>query len=216
VEKTVIFGGRSLVASLGDDETQAVLAVALRLFSQLGYDSTTMQMIADAAGLEPADVRTVFGGKRQLYLNLISESVREQTVSLEELVPRLTPDADGINLLVDHYFEYGMEHPGFPGIWMHRRLADALDLTDEVQLNFHTPLVAKMRDLINQSFKPGVDPEFTMWMLIWSIDCFLAGGMINSKGERYSPESLKIRRRFLAHLHGVVAMAALPGRVSGS
>jgi hypothetical protein len=90
-----------------------------------------------------------------------------------------------------------------------------LDLS-EVELNFSTPVLAKIRELISRSFKPGVDYEFAMWTLNWSIDCFLAAGMVGSDGSRYSAGSLKIRRRFLAHLHGYVAMAALPGRLSGS
>jgi AcrR family transcriptional regulator len=195
---------------------QAILSVALRLFSELGYDGTTLRMIADAAGTEPAAVRAAFGGKKELYLRLISQSVRDQAVGLEELEPRLTPDADGIDLLIDHYFEYGLEHPGFSGIWMHRRLADAVDLTEEVQLNYRTPVVAEIREIIIRAFKPGVDSEFAMWMFIWSIDCFLSGGMISASGERYSPGSLKIRRRFLENIHGLIAMVALPGRPSGS
>src|SRR3954453_16191658 len=98
-----------MVTSLDTHAEQAVLSVALRLFAELGYDGTTMQMIADAAGLEAAAVRAVFGGKTELYLLLTRQSVAEQVAGLEALEPRLTPDADGMNLLVDHYFEYGLE-----------------------------------------------------------------------------------------------------------
>jgi len=204
-----------MVMTLDSHAEQAVLSVALRLFAELGYDVTTTRMIADAVGLEPATVRAVFGGKRELYLQLTRQSVAEQVATLEALEPRLTPDADGVNLLVDHHFEYGLEHPGLPGIWMHRRLLDAFDLS-EVELYFNTPVLMKIRKLISRSFKPGVDYELAMWTLNWSIDCFLAGGMTGADGVRYSAGSLKTRRRFLAHLHGYVAMAALPGRLSGS
>lgn len=194
---------------------QAVLSVALRLFSELGYDGTTTQMIADAAGLKPEAVREVFGGKRDLYLYLTRQSVADQAMRLEAVEPNLTPDADGIKLIVDYYFQYGLDHPGFPGIWMQRRMSDALDLS-EVELNFNTPVVARVRELMSRSFKPGVDWEFTVFTLIWSVDCFLAGGIVSADGSRYSAESLKVRRRFLAHLHAYVDMAALPGRLSDS
>lgn len=204
-----------MVMTLDSHAEQAVLSVALRLFAELGYDVTTTRMIADAVGLEPAAVRAVFGGKRELYLQLTSQSVAEQVAALEALEPRLTPDADGVKLLVDNHFEYGLAHPGVPGIWMHRRLLDALDLS-EVEQYFNAPVLRTVRDLISRSFKPGVDYEFAMWTLSWSIDCFLAGGMAGMDGMRYSARSLKTRRRFLAHLHGYVDMAAFPGRLSGS
>jgi AcrR family transcriptional regulator len=61
--------------SAGERRRQ-LLAVALRLFAGRGYDATTMEEIAEAAGVTKPLVYQHFSSKRALYLELV-DSVAE-------------------------------------------------------------------------------------------------------------------------------------------
>jgi AcrR family transcriptional regulator len=70
---------------------QAVLAAARAVFSQHGYQGTTVAMIAQQAGVSEATVFTYFAGKRELCIQVITDWYDEITQGLERDVPHL-PD----------------------------------------------------------------------------------------------------------------------------
>lgn len=75
-------------------------AVALTLFAERGYRSTTMEDVADAAGVTKPLVYQHFSSKRALYLELV-DSVAHDLVSA---VDRATASADGPRQQVEQGF----------------------------------------------------------------------------------------------------------------
>ena len=55
---------------------QSILDAALRLFTASGYVATTIQAIADDAGVAVQTVYAVFGTKRELLRSLLEAAVR--------------------------------------------------------------------------------------------------------------------------------------------
>ncbi len=71
-------------------KVQAVLAAARAVFSQHGYQGTTVAMIAQQAGVSEATVFTYFAGKRELCIQVITDWYDEITQGLERDVPHLS------------------------------------------------------------------------------------------------------------------------------
>lgn len=63
-----------------DERRSQLCEVALRLFAERGYEATTMEDIADAAGVTKPLVYQHFESKRSLYLELV-DSVAEELLS---------------------------------------------------------------------------------------------------------------------------------------
>ena len=99
--------GRRLRA---DVRRQQLLDVALRLFAAGGYNATTMDDIAEAAGVTKPLLYQHFASKRALYLELV-ESVAE---SMIETLGKAGAAADGPRQLVEGgfaaYFDLAVTH----------------------------------------------------------------------------------------------------------
>lgn len=97
----------------GDGSREAIAAVAVRLFVEQGYDATTVDQIARAAGSSRATVFRYFGSKEDILfaryqreLKEVSAGVRSRKGSdsrrargvLLELADRLQADGDSFHL----------------------------------------------------------------------------------------------------------------------
>ena len=105
-----------------EQRRQQLFAVALGLFAQRGYRATTMDDIAEAAGVTKPLLYQHFSSKRALYLELVDSIARD----LLEAIARAVRDADGprqqvelgfaayFRLVVSHEAEfrllYGRDH----------------------------------------------------------------------------------------------------------
>jgi AcrR family transcriptional regulator len=105
-----------------EQRRQQLFAVALGLFAQRGYRATTMDDIAESAGVTKPLLYQHFSSKRALYLELVDSIARD----LLEAIARAVRDADGprqqvelgfaayFRLVVSHEAEfrllYGRDH----------------------------------------------------------------------------------------------------------
>jgi AcrR family transcriptional regulator len=128
--------------------------VALRLFAERGYEATTMDEIAEAAGVTKPLLYQHFSSKRSLYLELVDSVSR----ALLDAVSRAAAAASGPREQVEEgfaaYFRlvvanetafrllYGRNHP------MDTELDDALRRVEEAIAEAIDPLIAA-----------GLDPE---------------------------------------------------------
>ena len=73
----------------GDSGTRdAILDAATKLFSQRGYDGSSLRAIAAAAGVDPALIRHFFGGKDTLFATVVAD----RTTIVERLAGALAGD----------------------------------------------------------------------------------------------------------------------------
>ncbi len=83
-----------------DRRRKQLFSVALRLFSERGYKSTTMDHIADAAGVTKPLLYQHFSSKRALYLELVDSVAKD----LLEAVNAAVSSADGPRQQVEKGF----------------------------------------------------------------------------------------------------------------
>ena len=81
----------------GDSGTrEAILDAATKLFSQRGYDGSSLRAIAAAAGVDPALIRHFFGDKDTLFAAVVAD----RTTIMERLAGSLAGDQSSVGLRV--------------------------------------------------------------------------------------------------------------------
>lgn len=79
--------GRPKLSSL--DRQDLIRKTASRLFSQVGYDKTTIRLVAETCGVDPKLVMHYFGNKQQLFMATVKvPSEVNAALTLLKLTPR--------------------------------------------------------------------------------------------------------------------------------
>jgi AcrR family transcriptional regulator len=82
-----------------------VLAAARDLFDDIGYEETTVRMVAERAGVSVGSVFTTFAGKAELLSQVMGDRVEALQAELEQLTPHLRgPTVDRLrSIMAVHY-----------------------------------------------------------------------------------------------------------------
>ena len=87
-----------------EQRRQQLYAVALELFAQRGYRATTMDDIAEAAGVTKPLLYQHFSSKRALYLELVDSIARDLLSAVREAVTRADGPRQQVELGFAAYF----------------------------------------------------------------------------------------------------------------
>jgi AcrR family transcriptional regulator len=195
-----------------DAETDRLTDVATRLFAQLGFDGTSLRLIADTAGIDVEELAGRFGGKAGLYRQVMLQAHESERAALAEAVASFSPTRQGVLDLVDAYLDFHVGHPHVISLWMQRWMGDAADIPGPEE---HTrTLSTLMASAVEEVTAPGIDTEYMIWTVVWCVHGFLTGGIqhpgpysYHARGEPLSPEALD---RFRAHLHALIIRLTVP------
>jgi AcrR family transcriptional regulator len=131
-----------------DQRRQQLFAVALELFARRGYRATTMDDIADAAGVTKPLLYQHFSSKRALYLELVDSIARELLGAVREAVVQADGPRQQVELGFAAYFRlvvnkeaefrllYGRDHADDP------ELGRALRAVEDAIAEAIDPLIA--------------------------------------------------------------------------
>jgi AcrR family transcriptional regulator len=186
-----------------DLERERVMETATRLFASLSYDGTSVQLIADATGLDVATITSLVGGKRDIYVAVMKRAYLAERAAIDSAFTEFTPDRAGIHLLIDRYLDFSVDNPEVPALWMHRWQSDATDVTELEDL-YVQPVFERFIEGLKGSFDTDVDIEYGLWTVSWCIHGFCVGGVLDGSGKREGPRNTMYLRRFRAHLHQLV------------
>ncbi|WP_084958462.1 TetR/AcrR family transcriptional regulator [Thermoactinospora rubra] len=151
-----------------------VIEIATRLFGELGFDGTSMRLIADAAGLDLDTVVAVAGDKVELYREVMRRAHEVEQAAMGEALARFTPTRDGLIALADAYLDFCVGHPQIVALWLHRWMGDAADVTD-LEERYSRALTARVTSVIRPLLPPDVDADHVAWMIVWSVYGFMSG-----------------------------------------
>jgi AcrR family transcriptional regulator len=201
-----------------DPEADRLVGVAARLFAELGFDGTSMRLIADAAGVDVEWLTTRAGGKHQLYAEVMLRAHRAEREVLDAAVAAFTPAREGLIELADAYLDFYAAHPQILALWLHRWMGDAADVPDLEDL-YSRPLSALLLNAVRDLIPADIDAEHLLWTVVWCVYGFLAGGMRyvdphRRQGRRGRPPSTEELEDFRAYLHAMIIHMTTP--VSGS
>jgi AcrR family transcriptional regulator len=92
----------------------AILAAAEDAFAQRGYDGTSLQQIADAAGVSRGMPNYAFGSKGALYQAVLDRAFAAPQAMIAEFSALAGRDlAQALAALVDRYVDYLAARPGY-------------------------------------------------------------------------------------------------------
>src|SRR5262249_18059327 len=154
---------------------QALLMAGTRLFAEQGYDGVPLSAIADTAGVNKAMVSYHFGGKRKLYLAIVTATFADIVGRAEKLAASDRPAAELLQELIALVAETATRRNAhFPPMMLPEVLARRKHLGVGYPLRV-ADVVRRIveRGVRDGSFRP-VDPLLTHLSLVGSILFFFA------------------------------------------
>ncbi|GGV00708.1 hypothetical protein GCM10010182_17520 [Actinomadura cremea] len=199
-------------------EGDRLLDTATRLFAELGYDGTSLQLIADAAGVDVAAVSEYGDGKAGLYRAVMRHVLAAERERLQPALDEWTPDLAGYLREVDAYLDFYVEHPIVMMLWLQRWLGDAADVPG-LEEDFTTPLSLWTVEQLSPLIASDIDPDYVVWTVVWCVFGFLSGGMVytdlKTRTQRMRGHGDERREReavesFREHLHKLIGCMFAP------
>lgn len=186
---------------MSDEITRSqILEVATRLFGQLGYDGTSLQLISDALGVRTAVVAEVAGDKRALYQEVMRRAFEAEREMLEAAVSRSDSARSAVHEVVDAYLDFHVANPENRALWAHRWVADAADFST-MEDQYARPLMRLAARSIKDAVPPDVNTYYLLGTMVWCVHGFLGSGILNQYQGMKDAAQPEVVESFRAHLH---------------
>jgi AcrR family transcriptional regulator len=130
------------------ERRQQLFAVALELFAERGYRATTMDDVAEAAGVTKPLVYQHFSSKRALYLELVDSVSAELLAAIAEAAARADGPRQQVELGFAAYFRMVVTHEAAFRLLYGRDDADDQELGDALR---------RVEDAIAEAIDPLID-----------------------------------------------------------
>ena len=157
---------------------EALLAAGTELFAEHGYDGVPVADIARRAGVNKAMINYHFGGKRALYLAIVTASFAEIVGRVERLAETRGPAPTLLRELITVVSEaVTRRHPHFCTMMLREVLAGSADL-EPVLVAQPARILAAVQKIVARGVREGdfrpVDPVLTHLSLVGSLVFFFA------------------------------------------
>jgi len=195
---------------------EALLAAGTELFAERGYDGVPVAEIAKRAGVNKAMISYHFGGKRLLYLAIVSAAFGEIVERLERVAesPRPAPDLlrEAVAVVGDTVTR---RHPHFCTMMLREVVAGGSQL-EPALLEHPIRILAAVQRIVARGVRDGdfrpVDPLLTHLSLVGSLVFFFATKPFRERVLARRPDAAKPpdAAAFLRHVqdlftHGLAA-----------
>jgi AcrR family transcriptional regulator len=138
----------------GGERRQQLSAVALGLFAERGYRATTMDDVAEAAGVTKPLLYQHFSSKRALYLELVDSVAKELLTEIENATAAADGPRQQVEMGFAAYFEMVVTHEDAFRLLYGRNDANDEELGDALR---------RVEDAIAEAIEPliaaGLEPE---------------------------------------------------------
>ncbi len=156
-----------------------ILSVAMKLFSEYGYEKTSVRMIAEAANITKPAVYYYFPDKESLYNGLIEHGMEQAINSLKEIADNKKPVKEQ---LIDVVFSRFNSFPDHPDV---RRFISKImtgEMNCQINLNMKNIFNKSKKELIkilDEGIKAGfLRHDFNKKQFIY---CFIGAINIHSR-----------------------------------
>lgn len=155
---------------------QTVLAIALEMFSELGFSDAKLEAIAKQSGMSKRMIHYHFGDKKGLYRRCLEEAVRRLRPSAEEMQLETPVPVDGVRKVVEAVFRTYVMHPESIRILqmenLHHfgKIAEASPLSDQSSIMLQLDKLLMLGQDAG-AFRPGISAQ-DVFTLIASLAVF--------------------------------------------
>jgi TetR/AcrR family transcriptional regulator len=156
----------------------AQMTAGAELFAERGYDGVPVAVIADHARVNKAMINYHFGGKRKLYLAIVSATFAEIIERVEALAKATRPAPEVLGELIAAVGDLATRrHPHFCAMMLREVVAGGKHL-DRALVDKPARLLAAVQRIIARGVAEGdfrpVDPVLTHLSLVGSLVFFFA------------------------------------------
>ena len=157
---------------------EALLAAGTQLFAERGYDGVPVAVIAQKAGVNKAMINYHFGGKRKLYLAIVSATFADIVPAVEGLADSTRPAPEILRELVAAVGDMATRrHPHFCTMMLREVVAGGKHLDPEL-IDKPARMLGAVQRIVARGVRDGdlrpVDPLLTHLSLVGSLVFFFA------------------------------------------
>lgn len=196
---------------------RALLEAGARLFAQRGFDGTRVEAIARVAGVNPAMINYHFGGKRKLYLEILTHALTELGGRLQALPASPEPPAALLGRFIATFMDAMARRPSVPAILVHEMMSGGRHV-DRHLLPHFLAVFGVVREIVERgtqqgSFRP-VHPVLTHLTLIGSLMFFFITLPVRERldHEGLLPVEMPGPAAFARHVQELMARGMAAGR----
>lgn len=189
-----------------DSSRTAICDEAVRLFAEHGFDGTTVEMIASAAGVNKAMISYHFGGKEKLYaaiLDAVFEAASERLAAVRDAE---APADEKLARYIRVFAELQAQRPQFSALVLREVLSGGARLHERVRPRF-LQIFESIRAIVAQGIREGrfrtVNPLLTHLGVIGTLVFFFGTEPFRRRlVESGLPIPMPTTDEFIAHLTG--------------
>ena len=164
---------------------EALLAAGTELFAERGYDGVPVAAVADKAGVNKAMINYHFGGKRKLYLAIVSATFSDIVARVEALAEAPRPAPEVLRELIAGVGEMvTRHHPHFCTMMLREVLAGGKHLEQDI-IEKPARIFGAVQRIVARGVAEGdfraVDPLLTHLSLVGSLVFFFATGRFRER-----------------------------------
>ncbi|HEV7229926.1 MAG TPA: TetR family transcriptional regulator [Bacteroidia bacterium] len=158
---------------MSTDKREHILDTAQELFSQHGFEGTSVRVLANAAGVNVAMISYYFGSKEKLFQAMIERRAGATLMTLKFILANEADSWKKMEMVIEHYIDKMFSNMSFQRI-MYRELSLeqrnwlSSAIIDIVHQNFKAMVSIIEEGQRKKSFRK-VDPELTIATLIGTI-----------------------------------------------
>jgi len=167
---------------------EIIFKEAARLFSEKGYERTSMRAIAEAAGVSKPAIYYYFPNKDALFEDMLNAAVEQVQEVLEKIQDStMTPIEKLIEIAVSRFTMY-LEYPE-----LSKFLTDIAvwNIKKKIMLNFikkHQGIDAIVNDIVAEGiatgqFRSGIDPTLATTMFLGGLNMYMMTHIKTGEGE---------------------------------
>jgi AcrR family transcriptional regulator len=192
------------------DKRETILATAMKLFGQKGFEGTSVREIAADADVNPAMISYYFGSKEKLFEKLVEHKASFLKGVFAEIVNNTSlTQIEKLFIVIDSYIDRMFQSPQFHHL-LHRELSlerrpQMKNAISEILLRNFVTVRKIIQDGIELGeFRP-IDAELTIASIIGTINHLLSSEImcrkILQKSKDFNPyQSKKLKERISEHL----------------
>lgn len=139
-----------------DDTRQRLIDAAGQIFSEKGFEATTVREVCQAAGANIAAIHYHFGDKERLYIEAVKHANCQQGAVNFDWPPDFTPEQK-LEGMIFHLMEMMLEDdaPSWHIELMMRELARPTAACQELVEEFISPMFSQLLEIVTEFFPAG-------------------------------------------------------------
>jgi TetR/AcrR family transcriptional regulator len=193
-----------------------LLTAATQLFAARGFDGVSVAQISQRAGVTKALVNYHFGGKRKLYLTIMTSTFSEIVERVDHVAASALPAPEQLREFVALVGEMATtRRPHFPAMMLREVLEGGTHLAPEV-VPYLVRVLGAVRRIVEHGVRDGtlrpVNPLFTHLSLVGSLLFFFATAPFRERMASATDSALRTppAAEYVRHVQELIARGLAP------